>query len=48
MMGIIADHGGYYTAFGIMGVAVLGIGVLLLLTTPAKLRLPQAELASLK
>lgn len=48
LMGILADATNYYTVFSTLGVSATVIGIILLVITPRKLRLPQAELASIK
>lgn len=44
LVGWLADTTGYQTTFSILGIAAATFGALLLLLTPEKLKLPQAEL----
>lgn len=46
-VGLLADNVGYVNSFGLVGVFVIFVSVILLLTTPRKLRLPQAELSEM-
>ena len=45
IMGFIADRVGYNSMFSFLGIFAFVIGIILLIVTPKKLRLPQKELS---
>lgn len=48
VLGFLSDKWGYYNSFALMGFVTFVVGVVLLFTTPQKIRLPQKEIRDSK
>lgn len=47
VLGVVSDKFGYYSSFGFMGAVAFVAGIILMITTPKKIHLPQKELGEI-